>query len=79
MKRSRPSIAGLMALIAHAATALAALRGANALWTSITFTASLAILSLSILGALYCKSPARITWTGFAACIGPAPVDPART
>lgn len=66
MKRFRPSIAGLMALVLFAAIAFAALRGASAIWASVMFTLTLVLLSTAILGAFYCQRPARIAWAGFA-------------
>jgi hypothetical protein len=50
--RLRFGITALMGFVLFVAVGLAALRSASALWVSATFTATVALLSASILGAM---------------------------
>lgn len=66
MKRSRLSIAGLMAVIVLIAVGFAALRNPTVLWASLIFTATVAFLATAILGSIARRGRARMTWAGVA-------------
>jgi hypothetical protein len=64
--RFRFGITTLMGFIVFAAVGLAALRSASALWVSATFTATVTLLSASILGAMAARGRSRMAWAGLA-------------
>jgi hypothetical protein len=64
--RFRFGITTLMGLILFVAVGLTALRSASALWVSATFTATVTLLSASILGAMAARGRPRMGWAGLA-------------
>jgi hypothetical protein len=66
MRRVRISIAGLMAVVLFCAVGVAALRAASETWAGLILTATLAILAVGLLGAIYRRGPAHAFWGGFA-------------
>jgi hypothetical protein len=66
MKRFRVSIAGLMAMIVFAAIGIAALRYPTPLAASLLLTATLTILAVATLAAVFRRGDARAFWAGFA-------------
>ncbi len=70
MSRLRFSIAQLMAIILYAGFAFAALRNANAIWASATFSVAVVLVSVACAGAYTRKGTDRTSWTGFAAAGG---------
>jgi hypothetical protein len=66
MTRDRLSIAGLLALVALAATGLAALRSASDLWAAAMFTATLGALGAATIVAMQGRGPRRTRAAGFA-------------
>jgi hypothetical protein len=55
-----------MAFVLFVAFAIAALRNANELWASATFTFALLAISAALFGAIARKGRARMPWAGFA-------------
>jgi hypothetical protein len=66
MNRLRFTIAGLMAIVLFVAIGFAALRNADELWASATYTLAIAMISLAFVGAFVRKGKARAIWSGFA-------------
>ncbi len=66
MHRTRLSIAELMAVVFFVALGFAALRSATALWASVLFMFTVALMSTAVLGAIACRGKTRMTWVGVA-------------
>ena len=66
MTRFRLTIAQLMAIVLYLSLGFAALRNADRLWASATFTLSIVAISTALLGALIRRGRARPAWIGFA-------------
>lgn len=66
MKPPRLTIAGLMTIVLCMGGGFAALRNANALWASVTFTLALIAVSAAFVGAFARRGQARLPWAGFA-------------
>lgn len=66
MNRFRLTLAQLMALVLYFGFAFAALRNANDLWASATYTLAITMIAAAFVGALTRKARARMTWVGFA-------------
>ena len=66
MTRFRFSIAHLMASVLGLGLGFAALRNADRLWASATFTVSMSIISTALVGALVRQGRTRPAWIGFA-------------
>jgi hypothetical protein len=56
----------LMAVVLYLSLGFAALRNADSLWASATFTLSIVAISTALLGALIRRGRARPVWIGFA-------------
>jgi hypothetical protein len=68
MRRPAVSISSVMGLIALVGVSLAAFRSPSQLWASITLSASVSMLTISILLAIYRCGRVRAFWVGFATC-----------
>jgi hypothetical protein len=66
MKRLRFTLAQLMAVVLYVGFGFAALRNADELWASLTFTLAIITISTAFVGAFARKGRARTTWCGFA-------------
>ena len=66
MIRPRASIAGLMGVVLVSAVGVAALKAATPLWSSVTLTATLGLMGLAALGAIFRSGPKRAFWAGVA-------------
>jgi hypothetical protein len=66
MTRFRFSIAHLMTGVLGLGLGFAALRNADRLWASATFTVSMLIISTALVGALVRRGRTRPAWLGFA-------------
>jgi hypothetical protein len=66
MGRAQLSLAGLMAVVFFIALGIAALLNATALWASVLFMLTVALMSAAILGAIACRGRTRLTWAGVA-------------
>lgn len=66
MTHFRFSLAQLMAAVIYLGLGFAALRNADRLWASATFTLSIVAISTALLGALIRRGRARPVWIGFA-------------
>jgi hypothetical protein len=66
MTRLRFSIAQMMASVLLAGFGFAALRNADAIWASASYTLAIVVIATALVGALVRKGPTRATWTGFA-------------
>ncbi len=66
MRKLRFNIASLLVLILVLGVGFAALRESSELWESGLFTATLGILLISILLAVYGTESRRVFWIGFA-------------
>jgi hypothetical protein len=66
MSRTRYTLAQLMATVCYAAFAFAALRNADEIWASATYTLAFLMVSVAPLGALTRQGRGRIAWAGFA-------------
>ena len=66
MTHFRFSLAQLMAVVLYLGLGFAALRNADRLWASATFTLSIVAISTALLGALIRRGRARPAWIGFA-------------
>jgi len=66
MTRLRFSIAQLMALVLYLGFGFAALRHADPLWASATYTLAMLMIATAGVGAFAQKGTARMTWLGFA-------------
>jgi hypothetical protein len=66
MKRLRFTLAQLMAVVLYVGFGFAALRNADELWASLTFTLAIITISMAFVGAFARKGRARTTWCGFA-------------
>lgn len=66
MTHLRFSLAQLMAIVLYLGLGFAALRNADGLWASATFTLSIVAISTALLGALIRRGRARPAWIGFA-------------
>jgi hypothetical protein len=64
--RPRFGIAALMGAVLFAALGLTALHSPSDLWASATFTATVTLLSASVLGAMASRGRSRVTWAGLA-------------
>jgi hypothetical protein len=66
MTRLRYTVAQLMAIVFYCGFGFAALRNANALWASATFSVAILTVSVALAGACARKNGARMPWAGFA-------------
>ena len=66
MTHFRFSLAQLMGIVLYLSLGLAALRNADTLWASASFTLSILAISTALLGALIRRGRARPVWIGFA-------------
>jgi hypothetical protein len=66
MGRTQFSLASLMAVMFFIALGIAALLNATALWASVSFMFTVALMSAAILGAIACRGRTRMTWAGVA-------------
>ncbi|HWE39538.1 MAG TPA: hypothetical protein VG406_23515 [Isosphaeraceae bacterium] len=66
MRRVRLSVAGMMGFVLLLALGFAALRHPTPLVSQVTFTTTLVLLTVAVLGALYDRRPRRAFWGGFA-------------
>ena len=66
MTRHRFTLAQLMAIVLSVGFGFAALRNANELWASATYTLAFLMNLVATLGALARKGRARLAWVGFA-------------
>jgi hypothetical protein len=66
MRRIRFTIGRLLVLVVGLAVAFAALRGATEIWDSGVFTATLGLLTASVLWAIHRSDRKRAFWLGFA-------------
>jgi hypothetical protein len=66
MTRSRLTLGQLMAVVVFVAFGFGALRNANEIWASGTFTLAFLMISVAPLGALARKGRARMAWAGVA-------------
>jgi hypothetical protein len=66
MKWLRFTIAQSMAMVLYVGFGFAALRNADDLWASATFTLAIAMVSLAFVGAFVRKGKARAIWSGCA-------------
>jgi hypothetical protein len=64
--RPRFSIRALLGLILFVAVAIAALRGATAIWASVTILAALGAVCTATVGAALIRGAGRAAWLGFA-------------
>jgi hypothetical protein len=60
------TLAQLMAILLYLGFALAALRNADDVWASATYTLAIILIAAALVGAVVRKGGARTTWTGFA-------------
>jgi hypothetical protein len=65
-QRRRPTIAGLMALVALVAVGLAGFQNPSDLWASALYSLAVGSLTTAVLGAAASQGRARLIWTGFA-------------
>ena len=65
MSRFRATIAQLMAIVVYIGFGLAALRNADAIWASATFSVAIIAVSVALAGALTRKREARMSWAAF--------------
>jgi hypothetical protein len=70
MTRLRFSIAQLMAVVLFVGFGFAALRNANAFWSSATFSLAIITVSVAFVGACARKEGTRMSWAGFATAGG---------
>jgi hypothetical protein len=66
MSRTRYTLAQLMALVLFLALGFAALRNANELWASLSFTVAIITIAAAPLLAWVRTGRERLTWTGYA-------------
>ena len=66
MHRLRFTLAQVMAVVLYFGFGLAALRNADEIWASATYTLAFLILSFAPLGVLARKGKSRLAWAGFA-------------
>src|SRR5687768_12663439 len=66
MRRSRVSIAGLMAVVLFASIGCAALFRPSRLWAAVLMTGAVGLLVVAIIGAAHGRGPRRAFWSGFA-------------
>jgi hypothetical protein len=66
MPRFRLTISGMSAVILVCAILLAAARSPNDLWSTAAFSASLLVLGVALIGALFARRARRTYWAGFA-------------
>ena len=66
MGRLRFTLAQLMAIVVYCGFGFAALRNANALWASATFSLAILTVAVALAGACCRKGAARMPWAGFA-------------
>jgi hypothetical protein len=66
MARFQFTLAQLMAALIYLGLGSAALRDADGLWASATFTLSILTISTALVGAFVRRGPARSAWIGFA-------------
>ena len=66
MRRSRVTIAQMMALVFFVGVGFAALRNATPLWASAAYSLAIVSVSVAIVGAHARKGRARTPWAGFA-------------
>jgi hypothetical protein len=66
MGRTQFSLVGLMAVVFFIALSLGALLNATALWASVLFMFTVAMMSAAVLGSIACRGKARMTWAGIA-------------
>ena len=66
MTRLQVTLAQLMALVLFLGLGLAALRNANGLWASLTYTVAIVMISAAPLGAAARRGNRRLRWAGFA-------------
>jgi hypothetical protein len=70
MSRLRFTLAQLMAIVFYLGFGFAALRNANALWASATFSLAILTVAVALAGACSRKEWARMPWAGFAVAGG---------
>ena len=70
MTRLRFTLAQLMAIVLYFGFGFAALRNADAVWASVTFSLAIITVSVALAGAFARKEEARMSWAGFAAAGG---------
>ncbi len=70
MTRFRFSMAQLMAIVLLVGFGFAALRNANASWSSATFCLAIITVSVALAGTCADKEGARMSWAGFATAGG---------
>ena len=66
MIRLRFSIAQLMAVILYVGFAFAALRNANDIWASATFSLAVVLVAVACAGAYARREKGYVSWAGFA-------------
>jgi hypothetical protein len=65
MSRHQFTLAQLMAIVFYFGFGFAALRNANALWASATFSLAIVTVSVALAGACSRKDGSRMPWAGF--------------
>jgi hypothetical protein len=70
MSRLRFTLAQLMAVVLLIGFGFAALRNANGLWASATFSLAILTVSVAVAGACSREGRARMPWAGFAVAGG---------
>ena len=75
MTRLRFTLAQLMAVVLFIGFGFAALRNANGLWASATFSLAILTVSVAVAGACSRQGRARMPWAGFAVAGGLSPRD----
>jgi hypothetical protein len=66
MTRLRFTLAQSMAILFYLGFGFAALRNADDLWASATYTLAITMIATALVGAFARRGVARMTWTGFA-------------
>src|SRR5215470_3124739 len=66
MTRLQVTLAQLMALVLFLGLGFAALRNANGLWASLTYTVAIVMISAAPLGAAARRGNRRLRWAAFA-------------
>jgi hypothetical protein len=66
MARLQVTLAQLMALVLFLGLGFAALRNANGLWASLSYTVAIVMISAAPLGAAARRGIGRLRWAGFA-------------
>ena len=67
MNRPHYTIAQLMVFVLLVGVSFAALRNANAVWASATFTIAIITISVALVAAFARRGKARMAWAGYAA------------